>query len=718
MADNEHRVSNEDYALLSRDAYFGAEDKDKFKKVASAGGWKELEIEFGEPKDKYFSARAYKNDDGEVVIAYRGTDDIPGEYAAGGQILYGNVPDQFVDAYHFYQRVLEEEGVSKDKVSFTGHSLGGALATMMAEHQGMKAVVFASPPNAVASEKASKGVWSGKIRREYTQIFANFPLLNPKDYPIERFYTEKGYDLEDAVKNGHYIPPADKSRSKAQIDHFYINDEILNENFEGKRLGNQHALAPDFEVSNYWERYRSVNDMFVEKVFNSLTLPYSVYRALYGEGDGNEPLPYRSDDPVKSRHLALHSMSLHMALMFSEDLRQATNTSDIALPVLLNANVAQNLGYETNAEMLDDMTRVVASARGKQYKSLLDGLAADINILEEQRAAMLAKDQGGRKRSHSADVFAVSRLQDAVAYAVNETQYDLPFARDSVRQAMRNKPSTDDLILDIRPFDEDDGIPTDELGPIGAFDPAEERKIWEDFRRKTLRLKIESPDFSAPDPELEDHSNLSPELPGRTALNSSNTPQSSLASLTGSGWPTSLQQGLNGLQSAANTKNQSGPSQAFLSAIHPLTPAQAASIESGSVGGPHSDAYGRRYAPETNGLDRFSQIGAGSADTQIASPSGAPIGKRGTDAGRVQHPNKMQSPMWKKRPEDYNHIEDPGLRLAAIVEDSFAVRGRRPNRIRSPMWKKRPEDYNHIKDPGLLLAAILEDAFPVEDAFA
>ncbi|MDI1267793.1 MAG: hypothetical protein PSV40_01640 [Polaromonas sp.] len=100
-----------------------------------------------------FSARVYQNiSTGEVVISYAGTEfgfDRPGFY---NDFISGNIPSalgwygrQAYLAADLYQRVKADATLS-DSISFTGHSLGGGLASMMAVWYDRPAYVFAPAP--------------------------------------------------------------------------------------------------------------------------------------------------------------------------------------------------------------------------------------------------------------------------------------------------------------------------------------------------------------------------------------------------------------------------------------------------------------------------------------------------------------------------------------------------------------------------------------------
>ena len=147
----------QDYALLSADAYRDARSlPDNYAPIPL--GWTELKQyavsgsgETAPVGGNGFSARVYKNaSSGEIVISYAGTQFGGSSAGQRGDWLDGNVPlgaglnaSQAVDSAELYQRVYSAEGTN---ITFTGHSLGGGLAAMMAVYFNRPAKVFAPAP--------------------------------------------------------------------------------------------------------------------------------------------------------------------------------------------------------------------------------------------------------------------------------------------------------------------------------------------------------------------------------------------------------------------------------------------------------------------------------------------------------------------------------------------------------------------------------------------
>ncbi|MFC3655010.1 hypothetical protein FZ025_12685 [Xanthomonas hyacinthi] len=138
-----------DYAQLSANVY-GAKSsvRSELNTLQLPNGWNMI----GERiSPTGFMAKAYRNAaTGEVVIAYAGTTGEDG--AALNDWVTGNIPagvgafSQAYEAIAFYLEVLKLPGVDPAKTSFTGHSLGGGLASLMAVYFDKKAVVFDQAP--------------------------------------------------------------------------------------------------------------------------------------------------------------------------------------------------------------------------------------------------------------------------------------------------------------------------------------------------------------------------------------------------------------------------------------------------------------------------------------------------------------------------------------------------------------------------------------------
>lgn len=179
-----------EYALLSGDAY---RDTRQFNKnnAPIPQGWIELTqyaISGSGPNAKFpgsgFSARVYRDVTGEIAIAYAGTQFGGSGAGQAGDWLAGNMPlavgllgPQAVVAAELYQRVAADLGNSN--ITFTGHSLGGGLAAMMAVYFDRPARVFAPAPFGKSADPTQYLLGAlGPLAAIRAKLFAN-ALLNP-----------------------------------------------------------------------------------------------------------------------------------------------------------------------------------------------------------------------------------------------------------------------------------------------------------------------------------------------------------------------------------------------------------------------------------------------------------------------------------------------------------------------------------------------------------
>lgn len=130
-----------DYALLAAGAYDDIRLREQ-KQSPIPANWTELPEyaisgsgALASVIGSGFSGKVYRNATGEIVISFAGTEF---DLSVGGAIDWtgGNVPlaigarsQQALDAAQLYERVKADLG---DNITFTGHSLGGGLASLMA----------------------------------------------------------------------------------------------------------------------------------------------------------------------------------------------------------------------------------------------------------------------------------------------------------------------------------------------------------------------------------------------------------------------------------------------------------------------------------------------------------------------------------------------------------------------------------------------------------
>lgn len=126
-------------ALLSQFSVLAYKDEAFLNNSANLpSGWKLVDSEIKPP----FAAFAFQNEStGEVFVAYRGTDGL-GDASADARIFAGKWDSQFQQGMDFLARTtinieLFPGGFDKSQLLVTGHSLGGAIAQVVAYAYGL-----------------------------------------------------------------------------------------------------------------------------------------------------------------------------------------------------------------------------------------------------------------------------------------------------------------------------------------------------------------------------------------------------------------------------------------------------------------------------------------------------------------------------------------------------------------------------------------------------
>lgn len=142
-------------ALLSQFSVLAYKDENFLKNSANLPvGWT---LALADDKTPPFAAFAFKNDTtGEVVIAYRGTDGLK-DGSADAAILAGRWDTQFQQGMDFVAKVQGDRtifppGTDPSKLLATGHSLGGAIAQIVAKAYGLDGSTI--DPGAAARRRA------------------------------------------------------------------------------------------------------------------------------------------------------------------------------------------------------------------------------------------------------------------------------------------------------------------------------------------------------------------------------------------------------------------------------------------------------------------------------------------------------------------------------------------------------------------------------------
>ena len=243
-----------DYARLAQAAYEeGDPIPDGWRKV-DADELKKLGIDPSElDTANGMQATIYQNADGKYVLAFRGTElglTVEGAKDVGNDILGGTVTSfQVNDAISLSTKLAK--AVGRENVDFTGHSLGGELASAAALATGGAAVTF----NAAGLSDTSQALARGKC--------------------IDNF----GYDAQ---------APKDGSNVKA---YSFVLDPLNGVQDSTPRFGGPDVIMP----RAYGERH--VVFMNSDTKFSANPIDYHHMEYLYG------PLDAQYENP-KANHIA------------------------------------------------------------------------------------------------------------------------------------------------------------------------------------------------------------------------------------------------------------------------------------------------------------------------------------------------------------------------------------------------------------------------------
>ncbi len=205
-----------EYALMAANSYAESENVvDPNNEIPASAGW--TRFDGRDLANSGFLARAYRNSTGEIVISFGGTTFEGGTADQLRDWLKGNVPAaagvtlarQVVDAARFYLDVLAANPGAN--ISFTGHSLGGGLASLMAVFFDRTAATFDSAP----FEKSADSFFVvSRLRSEL--VGAGYSL--PSSFADYRAF--------DPVF-GSLIPSPTRVARESNVSHLYLKGEAL-----------------------------------------------------------------------------------------------------------------------------------------------------------------------------------------------------------------------------------------------------------------------------------------------------------------------------------------------------------------------------------------------------------------------------------------------------------------------------------------------------------
>lgn len=350
------------------------------------------EFESGE-----FYARAFQ-DGGEIVIAIRGTDSAAELQAAS---LWASLPipwlstelkDELRAAFGFYQDVVTDNPTSE--VGFTGHSLGGGLAAVMAVITGTAASVVASIPSRALLEwvigdivdDVNSDFAGSVIATQYATEIAAFRLGGP-------ISAQDLDDFTDAILS-------DYGTNVGDIDNFRMRDEVAGRfTLDSSRISDDAFLNGE-SGDYYWDQTHETDrdDSFIQGFIG--------------------------------QEIALHHQGLH-AFVGSLDAvdRAALATVESFVPQVLNTLISDAAGftgtseYGANEKFLSDLmeNHFLAGSQPSIAGALaIDGLQLSITdtdslvrvVATESALAGLAVHNAAWRLAHELDPTGVLLVEE------------------------------------------------------------------------------------------------------------------------------------------------------------------------------------------------------------------------------------------------------------------------------------------------------------------
>ncbi|WP_439588563.1 calcium-binding protein, partial [Hydrogenophaga sp.] len=287
-----------------------------------------------------FTGGAYLNQStGEIVIAYKGTDfllefsgrawntvaDLAADLglAFAARLVLGIGHQLNASAYYLAVKDWAvENGHDPSKISFTGHSLGGGLAANMAVWYDRPATTFAAAPfeaNTINPIAIGAAILATTVQAAGSGSIAVLEEINK----LSELLVEK------------LLVQGELDRREAAVTNFYNEGEFLQ--------------------------------------YGRLFLP-----TVVGEDIG---IDLRDDAMPLEHALGLHSMNLHAAFLFDDQLRQLAKTIPELIPALLDTNL---YAFDPNGATRDLVTSLVNDQlqKGLGNPSALTRFSSDIAVLQ------------------------------------------------------------------------------------------------------------------------------------------------------------------------------------------------------------------------------------------------------------------------------------------------------------------------------------------------
>lgn len=298
-------------------------------------GWNELTT-LSRTSSSGFGASVFQGPDGEIVIAFRGTDTEPLfniDWATGNTAALGIYSVQVREAIETVSDVMAAHPGAT--IRLTGHSLGGGLASLMATFFDLNATVFAPAPfELTARSESLQDLWPGP---------GVLPAVLPSDL-VARYYADyRTYQTQ---------------RGRSLDTDF----QTYGETFSSGSLQDREEL--------FAQRELRVSGQYIDgEILEAIRYGWSSVGTL-GEIDVGPTT-------LGNNSIALHSMSLHAALIADSTLAQASRQSPALLELLSDQTLYAN---DIQSDRVNFLNRLLNDHLSGDGSSLLQSFSLDMEM--------------------------------------------------------------------------------------------------------------------------------------------------------------------------------------------------------------------------------------------------------------------------------------------------------------------------------------------------
>ena len=156
------------------------------RNVIKIGPWVRLGEPYGQESFGFYASAFLHENGRELIVAYRGTDDLV-DAIDDVTIFLGKYPNQAIHAEKTLQEIISKRR-NINSIYLTGHSLGGGLASLMADAHNLPAVTFNAPgmarssiPDWIPSGIKEIAAWSKSVfdsEKNILHVRANFDVVS------------------------------------------------------------------------------------------------------------------------------------------------------------------------------------------------------------------------------------------------------------------------------------------------------------------------------------------------------------------------------------------------------------------------------------------------------------------------------------------------------------------------------------------------------------